>query len=432
MSSLPIQLDYSQAIGEIPECQNYEVCLTPATGATNYAPGGVIRFDFQNRGMIDPSSITLRYKYSLTAAVGAQMIGTPAYTPFLRLETLIGSQVVESINQYNQVAGFLHANTNLDIGQKYGQFSPLGYFASTGTPSLEQMDGRICVGVAGQGVGGGAAIGETGTFSAPLVGLLSSAGKLIPAFAMPQISVQLTIDSIANIFTTAVTPTAFQLSNVELCYNMLDFGRSMEAQVLAMPKLFLKCNSYSNSSASVATATNGSISLVYNQKYASVKAAYVLPTGTSANSSNKWGDSYDMTSSNGEYSLVIAGVNYPQRPLSTLNNKTYIVQELRRASGNLDDKNNNMSINSVEFNYQGNDATTVNAPAKFIIGIPLEKLHIANDKAILSGVSTNNSNITVNISTATATAQAHTVNLILNYDCILEVDTQTRDARVRQ
>ena len=83
--SLPNQLNYSQTISELPECQNYEVCLTPATGATNYAPGGVVRFDFQNRGFIDPQSITLRYKYTITSAVSAEIIGTPAYTPFLRL-----------------------------------------------------------------------------------------------------------------------------------------------------------------------------------------------------------------------------------------------------------------------------------------------------------------------------------------------------------
>jgi hypothetical protein len=418
--ALPNQLDYSQSITELPECQNFEVCLTPTTGAGTYAPGGVVRFDFQNRGFIDPSSITLRYKYNITSAVNSQMIATPAYTPFLRLETLIGSSVVESINQYNQVAGFLYMNTNFDVSMKYGQQSALGYYNATSAPSLEQLDGRVCI------------LNESGTFSAPIIGLLSSSGKLIPAFAMPQISIQLTLDSISNMFTTNVTPTAFTIQNVELCYNMLDFGRSVESSILAMPKLFLKCNSWSNSSASVATATSGSISLVYNQKYASVKAAYVLPTGTSANSLNKWGDSYDMTSSNGDYSIVIAGVSYPQRTLSTLNNKTYILQELRRASGNMDDKNNNLAINTLEFIAQGNDATTNAVPAKFIIGIPLEKIHIPNEKAILTGVSTNNSNITVNINTATATAQAHTVNLVLNYDAIIEVDTQTRDARVRQ
>ena len=420
--SLPLQLDYSQSITELPECTNYEVTLNPATGATTYNAGSLIKFDFQQRGFIDPSSICIRYKYTLASLISAEFIATPAYAPFLRLETLIGSQIVESINQYNQVAGFLYVNTQMDPAMKYGQQPALGFVNNTTAPTLEALDGRLCV------------ANETGTFSMPLVGLLSSSSKLIPAFAMPQISVQLTMDSIANTFTSGtgcVVPTGFDIKNIELCYNMLDFGRSVEQDILAMPKLFLKCWSFSNSSASVAKDVSGSISLVYNQKYASVKAAYILASGTTVTSINKWGDSFDITSSNGDYSIMIAGQTYPQRSLSTLNNKAYIVQELRRASGNINDKNNNMSINSVEF-YSSSGTTTNSVPAKFIIGIPLEKLHIPSDKAMLTGVSTNNSNITVNINTSTITPAAYTINLILNYDAIIEVDTQTRDARVRQ
>ena len=420
--SLPLQLDYSQSISELPECTNYEVTLVPSTGAGSYNPGSLIKFDFQQRGFIDPQSIVLRYKYTVTALVGAEMIATPAYTPFLRLETLIGSQVVESINQYNQVAGYLYANTQMDVSQKYGQQASLGYFNGTAVPSLEQLDGRLCT------------VNEVGTFSAPLIGLLSSSAKLIPAFAMPSISVQLTMDSIANMFTTTIVPTGFVISNIELAYNMLDFGRDVESAILAMPKLFLKCFSFSNSSASIATGSNGSMSLVYNQKYASVKAAYVLPTGSFATSLNKWGDSFDVTAGTGDYSIMIAGQTYPQRSLSSLNNKTYVIQELRRASGNINDKNNNMCINTIEFNQSYATGSTYATPSKFIIGIPLEKLHIPSDKAILTGISTNNSNITVNINTSTAVAAgiSFNVNLILNYDAIIEVDTQTRDARVRQ
>jgi hypothetical protein len=411
-------MDYSQKIDALPECNNYEVTLVPTTGAGSYNPGSTIRFDFQQRGFIDPSSIVLRYKYSITAAIGAEMIATPAFTPFLRLETFIGSQNVESINQYNQVAGFLWANTNMDVAMKYGQQSAFGYNNNTTVPTLETLDGRIC------------ALNEVGTFSCPLVGLLASSSKLIPAFAMPQLSVQLTMDSIANMFTSTVVPTAFVISNIEIAYNLLDFGREMEQMVLSMPRLFLKCNSYSNSSASVANGTNGSISLVYNQRLSSIKAAFILPTGQA--STNKWGDSFDCTSSNGEYSLIVGGVSYPQRPLSTLNNKTYVLQELRKAIGEIYDKSNNMAINGLEFNIVGAGATTYITPAKFIIGIPLEKLHIPTDQAILTGISSNNSSITVNISTSTAIAQATTVNLILNYDAIIEVDTANRNATIRQ
>ena len=128
--SLPLQLDYSQSISELPECTNYEVTLVPSTGAGTYGAGSLIKFDFQQRGFIDPSSIVLRYKYTITATSACEMIATPAYTPFLRLETLIGSQVVESINQYNQVAGFVYTNTQIDVSQKYGQQASLGYYNS--------------------------------------------------------------------------------------------------------------------------------------------------------------------------------------------------------------------------------------------------------------------------------------------------------------
>jgi len=186
--SLPLQLDYSQSISELPECTNYEVTLTPSTGSGEYKSGGLVKFDFQQRGFIDPTSLVVRYKYKLTSLINAKMIATPAYSAFQRLETLIGSQVVESINQYNQVAGFVFVNTQYDVAMKYGQQACLGYFNSTVEPTLEELDGRDCV------------ANEVGTFSMPLVGLLSSSAKLIPAFAMPQVSVQLTIDSIANIF----------------------------------------------------------------------------------------------------------------------------------------------------------------------------------------------------------------------------------------
>jgi hypothetical protein len=137
--SLPNQLDYSQSIAELPECTNYEVTLVPTTGAGSYSAGSVIKFDFQQRGFIDPSSICIRYKYTVTSAIGAQFIATPAYTPFLRLETLLGSQVVESINQYNQVAGFLFVNTQYDIAMKYGQQNALGYFNNTRSPKFRTI-----------------------------------------------------------------------------------------------------------------------------------------------------------------------------------------------------------------------------------------------------------------------------------------------------
>ena len=128
--------------------------------------------------------------------------------------------------------------------------------------------------------------------------------------------------------------------------------------------------------------------------------------------------------------MTIAGTQYPQTPLSAVRNKAGILQMLRQATGSIYDKNNNFSINAREFNLSGNTATTYDKPAKFIVGIPLEKM--SDSSALLSGISSQNSAISLNINTTTQTAQTHNVHLILNYDLLLEIDPVSREAYVKQ
>lgn len=264
-----------------------------------------------------------------------------------------------------------------------------------------------------------------------LPGLLTNSEKLIPAFAMPQIRTQLTIDSIVNQYVqlaTSISPSTITISNFELVYTMLDAGPAVENMVRSLGTFYIKSQSIANSSVTLASGTSGSVSLVFNQRLASVKSAYVLFTGTTVQSLNKWGDAYDPTSSNGEISINVGGISYPQRPLSTLNNKSGILQYLRNTTGSIYDKSNNLSINAIEWNKSGNDLTTLIEPAKFYLGFNLEKLHT---NALLTGISTQNSAITVLVSTSTATLQAHTVNLLLSYDALIEIDTNSRMVSVK-
>jgi len=115
-------------------------------------------------------------------------------------------------------------------------------------------------------------------------------------------------------------------------------------------------------------------------------------------------DSIDLTSANGDFVLNIAGINYPQKPLSTLSNKAGIMNELRRAMGSIFGNNVAMSINSVEFNAIDQFSTTYDKPGKFIVGINLEKLTIPS-KAFFTGISTQNAPITAIINIGTATQQ---------------------------
>ena len=85
-----------------------------------------------------------------------------------------------------------------------------------------------------------------------------------------------------------------------------------------------------------------------------------------------------------------------------------------------------MSIHSVEFGYT--DAACVTKtyqPGKAYIGFDLCKLGGGSTKNLLNGTSSQNSPITVLINIITATAAARTLNLILNYDFIFEIEPST-------
>ena len=413
---LPKELAYSPSLPSLPECLSQEVVLAPVNGGS-FGPSALIQFDLVARGFIDPKSLYLRYKTTLTnSATDVSYIkGTPVYTFFNKLETIFGSSIVESINNYNQVCNMM-INLQMDVAQKYGQQTALGYSIAGTTlansvPSLEQLDGRACK------------TNEVISMSCPLPCILSSAEKLIPAGLMPNIRVQLTTASISEAFlaTAAGAPTSYSLTNVELCYTMIDFNGDTNELVKNMgDQFYIKSTSFKNMGASLASGVSGSTDLVFNMRLASIKSLFANFCGQTATKClNGNFDSIDPTSSSGELVFNIAGTNYPTRPVSTINNKASVLMELKKAVGALHSDNYNTSINSVEFQYQDDGvsaaATSVYAPGKFWFGVNTEKL--SSNGALLTGVSTQSSPISLRVSTSTATAQSYNVYLVSMNDC---------------
>lgn len=423
MNSLPTSVNYAEVIPSLPDnAIKYSVALQPVNGSS-FSPGGQqIIFQLPNRGYLIPDSLYLRYKSVVTcsAATAVYMLGTPCYTPFQRLETQFGSVTVDSINNFNQVAHIL-TNCTLDVAQKYGMQSAYGYSGTGAVPSLEELDGRY---IASAG-------GDTTTFSCPLPCLLTNvADKLVPLFAMPTITMTLTTDSLINMFSSNIV-TGITLSNMELCFDFIELGSEVDAMVRAMgPKLYIKSQSFSNSSVSLAAGISGSQAIVFNQRYASVKAAIVSFSSGAGYGSNQSYEALDITQNLGDYSITIGSIQYPQKPLSAANNKSGILQELRRCIGSIYDKTNAMSVNTVEFGIVDSAFfnTAFNAPGKFYLGFNLQKLH---SNTFLTGVSTNNSNISVNVNMPSATNKAHPANLLLIYDALIEVSVLERQSSVK-
>jgi hypothetical protein len=419
MTALPQQVAYATGAPSLPpNASSTDIVIRSSNGST-FGENATIVFDLNSAGFIDPQSLYIRYKYAFTNVVGAELKGTPVYTPFQRLSVFVGSTQIENIAQFNQVAN-MQVNLSYDIAQKYGVQSCFGYKDSTSVPNNEELDGRVL------------SVNEVGSFSAPLSPcILSNCEKFLPAFAMPAIRVELGTDTLANMFRTDVVavPTGMVLSNVELCYKQIDLGAEVEAMVRSAGMTHIKTGSLMNSASLLGAGSSGMASIVYNTRLASIKSAFLLFANTIA-ASNKEYDSVDITKGNGSVNISIAGKTYPQTPLNTAQNKAGVLQALRGAVGSVFDTQNSLSINSVEFSRVDGGATTLAGAGKFIVGIDTSVLGSTNDY-IMSGVSSQNSSITCNLQLNSQTTNSVNVHLCLAYDAILELDFDAGQATLK-
>lgn len=458
MEALPKMCDYSQPMGILPSgTENFNVTCYAINGAS-FTPGQQIIVDLNNVGYLDPASISIRYKLSLGITNGdaanttKSIVGCPVYAPFLRLDTLFNSNVVESINNYNVVCTAL-TNLQYGISEKMGMQPALGYYEQTyaGGATLgaltdystinENVDGLTVQTIAAMT----AATTVDYYLSAPLPSLLLNAEKLVPLNGT-NIRLQFTLDALTNISPavsatgTNITGTApaggqvpfasLTITNFEVVYNQVQFPPQIERQILDMPKLRIKTSSFATGLQSIPAATAGTVNLVYNLRYASIKSMFLLLGSSSANATNKLFDSIDMTSGGGSYNFQVNGVYYPQNPLSTVNNRGGVLMELRRAMQNLYTGSTQMAIDNNEWLYRDSaivsaaTGTRVNIPAKFIVGTNTRKM---DTPALFTGISSQNSPITaiVNVG-STATGLSYSPILTLLYDAIIEIDTLTK------
>lgn len=425
---LPKEIAYSPSLPSLPECNNTEVVLAPVNGAT-FGPSQLIQIDIPSRGLLDPSSMYVRYKEttfnSTGSAISVGIKSIPLYTFFTKLETIIGSQIVESINNYGQVCA-MWCNLTMDMAQKYGAQYQLGL--SGDSPTTQDGSGSITVSANGS---------HNISLAGVLPNILQSAEKLVPLEFMPNVRIQLTTASIAEAFGVTATapaivlPSNYSISNFELCYNQINFTGNVYDMIRSMgEKFYIKSQSWANMGASVSSGVVGTTELVYNARYSSVKSLFALLCGTSANCMNGVYDSIDLTANNGSYQFSVAGTNYPSRELSTINNKAGVMAELRKAVGGLHTGVNSTSINRTEFSYVDGGSTTLAENGKFIVGVNTEKLSTNN--ALLTGISTQNSPITFRIQNGNQTTYAYTVYLVALYDILIEVQPDMKNATVKQ
>ena len=146
-SVLPKSIDYRQLPNSLSNnISSSTQILNPVNSKSTFTANDIINFDFNigNRAFIDPKSIYISYKADTTTGAGAtggMIFGVLVYSPFLRVDTLINGQTIESVNQYSQVC-YIYVNTNTDIAGKAGVQYSYGYNGTEDSTLMSSWDGR--------------------------------------------------------------------------------------------------------------------------------------------------------------------------------------------------------------------------------------------------------------------------------------------------
>jgi hypothetical protein len=371
----------------------------------------------------------------VTAGANNAIKGTPVYSPISRLETIVGSQVVESIQNYNQLCNML-VNSKMNYAQKVGLANSFGYSSSAAATTYAFDFSTNCPnGLAFTTSTAANTLGANVFLAAPLGCILSNADHLVPLKFMPSCRIQLSLDTLANAYRLDGTNpvTGFSLSNVELCYDIIEFSPMVDQAISSMGagSITIRSQSYLSAGVTIAQNSNGSLEFLFNQRLASIKSLFTHLSGTDATKVNGFFDSVDITTNNGDYQWFVSGLPYPPRPISTVLNKAGVSMELSAAYGPTHDLlTSNFSINPTEFGYTIASTTTVQQMGKFYLGTNVEKL--STNGALLTGISSQGSPISFRISTGTALSQAAVIQLICLYDALLQIDIPSRTLVVMQ
>jgi len=438
MSVLPKEINYRSAVSLPEGTQSNSIVNSPINGAT-FTASTIIQFDLVQRGYLVPESMYIRYKLTTTggtAGVATNFIrGTPVYSFFARSEVIVGSQVVESIQNYNQLCNML-VNCRLNYSQKLGLASAFGYTSNVAATYAFDLNAASVNG--GNLSTSTLAAPQSIFLAAPLGNLLSNADNLVPLKYMPSVRLQLTTETLANAIKNTAGANAiasYTLSNVELCYDIIEFSPMVDQAISSMGggAITIKSQSYLSSGTNLAANSVGTTEYLFNQRLASIKSLYTILAGTlDTVALNTLFDSQDVTgAAGGDYQWFISGIPYPPRPLSTVLNKAGILMELSAAFGPTHDlATSNFAITPTEFLSGNTSVTTQNLMGKFYLGTNVEKL--STNSALLTGISSQGSPISFRVSIGTQTTNAVTIQLICLFDALLQIDIPSRTLIVMQ
>lgn len=394
------------------------IVITPNNASTFTANGEQIaKFLTTSGGYLDPGSVNFRYRVAITSANGAIIPGAPVYAFWQSLRTYCQNIAPDNITKYNQICGFLLPNLTQSTADKSGVQSLYGY---SGTPNTQELyDSRTCT------------LNEVFYVGGPLICSLSMAQTPIPLFKTGPIQIELQLNTIGQIFTNAVVPTAISITNLEISYDVIHYPQEYIAQ---LPSVFkIPTFTFENSS-QLLSAGAGNVDVNFNMTAMSAKSIFLCCENT-ANDPNKSNSAWDPTLTTGEVQIFINSKPFPNRAISTLTNQISPLQYLREAAKSFynlhDDFGHSKSLSISDDEYKKGlgigGAPTATVPAKTIYGLLLDR-EVHDNKFFQSGVEIGADMIKLRIQGTRA--DPYNLSLTLFKNELIVIDSQTRMLQV--
>jgi hypothetical protein len=444
MAALPKEIAYNRPMASLPaDTSSLNVIVRPSNGSQFQAGGDIIQFDLPAHSFLVPSSLTLRGRTRVLAGTDTAsdlMWGVPAASWIQRVETIVGGNLIESIQSYGQLYNMI-SQTKLNVAEKYGLATELGYVggatgSATGALTVDNLNGRSLNATA-------ATDAAPFSFALPLGCLLSSCAELVPLGLIGGVRIQITTAALADYIeeSTATNAPTVTFEDLELNFDLVSFGAGMDGVVASMANadgdILMKSQGWNVNSINTSTAASQSQDLIFNTRLSSIKSLIYQGSGSYG---TNWGTkpaaygAMTVAGASGSTQFFVASTPFPPTPLREAFQAS-IMSELRQAQGAVHDVySTTASISPQQFITAPQLATAAaalvyTAPPSHFIGVNCEKL--STNAVMLSGVSSQLSPINVRLQSSAASANDFTSTLFCLYDAIISINIPTRTMNVR-
>ena len=440
MAALPKEIQYNKPMASLPmDTTMNNITVRPSNSQVFSLGGEIVQFDLPAHSFLVPSSMTLRGRIKISvpsaAATQAFISGVPAASWIQRVETIVGGALLESVNDYGRLYNMI-GQTKIDYATKAGLMTELAYGAEVQVdPTFSNLNGRKLAVPAAN-----VTAAQDIPFALPLGCLLSSCSELIPLGHMGGVRIQITTAQLVDFVTGALgTDAALTVENLELNFNLVDFGAGMDSVVRSMADqngdLVLRSQGWNVSNVNWPANTGANAATyIYNVRLSSIKSLVLQGTGEAKDSANlgKY-DAVRAAGNTGSTQFFVANRPFPPTPLREANNAA-VMSALRQAFGEAHDVySSNIAIPQKQWvgiaDLDGGAASTAATPAAHFVGVNTEKL--STNQVMMSGESSQLSPINVRLDTSDATTAAATLTLFACYDALISLNLPTRMVAVR-